>query len=348
MRVDAFPRELGLFESMASGLRSVSHAIYRGGGAAGWAPRAEALLEALFEPRRSGWASGTGSCASLRVNRLLANERALGGAHKGRPRPSCCRISKGSTPSARLREIVETGLPWMAPRSWGDACRPGAPHLARTSSRSDGRKIVGLGAVIVDVTEELAQTASCLCWRGEPRRSGRLKLFSQLRLIVELAVPDFADWCALVLLEGGEARHAAVAASDRATVEKAREMLERLPVDLRAARGVGRVIREGVPDLVPEVEAVPEGTVAELRRMVWRGSARTSPCRWGQAGVMGALCFATGREALDDRSLRFGVELARRLSPALENSASSMQLGARRGARAVPSCRDLRAPLSPS
>lgn len=132
-------------------------------------------------------------------------------------------------------------------------------------------------------------------------------------------------------------------------------MVEQVSLDLEAERGVGRVLREGVPDLIPDVEAVPEGEaplpadIQEILRELRIRSYLSVPL-WRDTGVVGALCFGTraGRR-FDERSVRFGVELARRISLALENTrlleAARREADAREQVLAVVS-HDLRTPLS--
>ena len=74
--------------------------------------------------------------------------------------------------------------------------------------------------------------------------------------VAEAAVPEFADWCSVELLDpDGQLRSLAVTHADPAKVEMARRLRERFPPDLDAPSGIGAVIRTGVPELVPAIPA---------------------------------------------------------------------------------------------
>jgi PAS domain S-box-containing protein len=364
-RVDAFPREeLGLFESMASraGLGIARHvAADEARSALRERREAQVLLEALFESAPVGLGFWDRELRFVRVNRWLADANGLPvEAHIGRtPRELLPALEGLDAMMARLREIVETGRPWIGAEITGETpARPGE----RRAWREDifpvrmGGEIVGLGAVILDVTEELrANDELSLLARLSRDFVVELELDPRLRRAVEIAVPAFADWCALVTLERGAPRHAAVAGADREMAARARELLERVPLDLGAARGVGRVLREGEPELIADVDAMPAGEPAlpnEIQQMLRKLGIRSYlsvPLR-GEAGVVGALCFGTaaGRR-FDERSLRFAVELARRISLALENArlfeAARREAMVREQVLAVVS-HDLRTPLA--
>ncbi len=365
-RVDAFPLEdIGLFESMASraALGIARHLAAEEARRASRERReAQALLEALFEAAPVGLAFLDRDLRYVRVNRWVADANGLPvEAHVGRTPLELLPTVEGlDAVMARWREIIETGRPWIGAEIVGETrAHPGE----RRTWREDffpvrmGGEIVGLGAVIVEVTEERrANDELSMLARLSRDLVADLELEPRLRRAVEIAIPAFADWCALVVLERGVPRRAAVAGIDREQAERALEMLERAPADLATARGLGRVLREGVPDLVPDVDAVLAGErelPIEARRILRRLGIRSYlavPLR-GDGGVAGVLGFgmsASGRR-FDERSLRFGVELARRISLALENArlfeAARREARVREQVLAVVS-HDLRTPLS--
>ena len=187
--------------------------------------------------------------------------------------------------------------------------------------------------------------------------AARPELTAQLDRAAELAVPDFADWSALVLLEpGAKLRRIAVHTADADRRALAREVLERYPIDLEAPRGLGRVLREGETQLVAEADCrFPElvGGTAEGRAFLERLAIRSYlavPLR-GPAGVIGAFAFgmSTSGRCFDERSVPIAVELARRAALAIENA--RLLETARREARAREEIlaivsHDLRTPLS--
>ena len=77
---------------------------------------------------------------------------------------------------------------------------------------------------------------------------------STLQKVARLAVPTFADWCAVDMAgEGGLPRRLAVAHVDPAKVEFAHDLHRRYPPDPDAPHGVPQVIRTGESELVAEI-----------------------------------------------------------------------------------------------
>ena len=68
--------------------------------------------------------------------------------------------------------------------------------------------------------------------------------------VARLAVPTFADWCAIDIVEDGRLHRLAVEHVDPAKVKFAIEIAERYPSDPEAPGGVGEVIRTGRSNLV--------------------------------------------------------------------------------------------------
>jgi PAS domain S-box-containing protein len=145
--------------------------------------------------------------------------------------------------------------------------------------------------------------------------------------MVQLAVPRLADWCALHILEAGEAApvQIAVAHVDPAKVALARDIGRRYPTDPSSPHGVPNVIRTGrselyarlTPELV-EAQAVDEEHRRILREVGLR-SAMIVPLR-GRDRTFGALTFAyaeSGR-AYGEDDLLFAEELAHRAALVIE------------------------------
>jgi PAS domain S-box-containing protein len=72
--------------------------------------------------------------------------------------------------------------------------------------------------------------------------------------VAKLAVPEFADWCAIDLVqENGSIGRLAVAHVDPAKVQWATDLAEKYPADPNAPLGVPHVISTGRPEFVPEI-----------------------------------------------------------------------------------------------
>ena len=68
-----------------------------------------------------------------------------------------------------------------------------------------------------------------------------------------LAVPDFADWCSVDVLVGGEIKQLASSYIDTPGLRRMSEMRARYPLDPNASTGLAKVIRTGETQFMPDV-----------------------------------------------------------------------------------------------
>ena len=66
-----------------------------------------------------------------------------------------------------------------------------------------------------------------------------------LKSVAQLAVPNFADWCAIDLVDDGRLIRLAVEHVDPAKVRFAQEIAERWPSDPESRTGAWEVMRTG-------------------------------------------------------------------------------------------------------
>jgi signal transduction histidine kinase len=244
-------------------------------------------------------------------------------------------------------------------RAWADASVLTVEPLAALE-RALYDAVAAAAQVAADARERFFSARArelALLSRFSDEVAARPDLTARLDRAAELAVPDFADWSALVLLDpGAKLRRIAVHTADADRRVLARDVLERYPIDLRASRGLGRVLREGETELVEEADPRAPGLVGgteEGRALLERLAIRSYlavPLR-GPAGVIGAFAFgmSTSGRRFDERSVPIAVELARRAALAIENA--RLLETARREARAREQIlaivsHDLRTPLS--
>lgn len=91
--------------------------------------------------------------------------------------------------------------------------------------------------------------------RASAELSSSLDYRATLSRVADLAVPGFADWCAVEVLADGTLATLAVAHRDPGRAEQAsRRLRERYPVDPNALHGRGAVIRTGKAEFVERVE----------------------------------------------------------------------------------------------
>lgn len=150
---------------------------------------------------------------------------------------------------------------------------------------------------------------------------------STLRRVADLAVPDFADWCAIDLLEEGSFRRVAVSHVDPAKVALAHELWERYPPQMDAPTGAPAVARTGVSQLVEHVDDALLEQLAlddDQRRLVrdlQLRSGLTVPltARGRTLGVLSFVYAESGR-SYSRADVPFAEDLARRAALAIDNS----------------------------
>ena len=142
-----------------------------------------------------------------------------------------------------------------------------------------------------------------------------------------LAVPTFADWCAVDLLESGGVERVALAHTDPGKLEVGRTLGEEYPPDMTGDTGLAAVLRTGEPEVYPEItdEMLVAGAryerFLELIRAVGMRAAMLVPMKAGGATI-GALTLvqADSARSFDANDLAFAEDLAARAATAGENA----------------------------
>jgi signal transduction histidine kinase len=151
---------------------------------------------------------------------------------------------------------------------------------------------------------------------------------STMQKVARLAVPSFADWCAVDLLEpDGSLRRVAVAHVDPFKVELAHALHRRYPPDPDAPQGVRHILRTGRPELISEVtDALLVETVkdAELLRRVRELGLKSYlgvplQARGKTVGAVTFVAAESGRR-FDATDLAVAEDLAHRAGIAMENA----------------------------
>ncbi len=146
--------------------------------------------------------------------------------------------------------------------------------------------------------------------------------------VAQLAVPDFADWCAVDTLDdGGRLLRLAIAHVDPAKIDALREIDERYPPEPGAAHGIQAVIRTGDPAFIPAITPQMLAAAArdeDHRRMLTALNIQSYICvpLRSAARTLGAMTFVyagSGRH-YTDRDLAFAKEVAVRATLAIENA----------------------------
>ncbi|WP_236516324.1 GAF domain-containing protein [Sandaracinus amylolyticus] len=202
-------------------------------------------------------------------------------------------------------------------------------HVVKSPIVDRGGRVVELVAVARDVTAKkredddqrfLAEASTLL--------ASSIDVDATLSHVVRLAVPRFADWCAVDLLEeDGTIRRIAVAHVDPAKVELAHELHRRVPHDPRATKGVPQVIRTGVSEVHAEISdallvaMVPDPELLRILRELGLRSAMVVPLS-AHGRTVGALSMvsAESQRVYDARAIALVEELGRRAAVAVENA----------------------------
>jgi PAS domain S-box-containing protein len=150
---------------------------------------------------------------------------------------------------------------------------------------------------------------------------------SALQKVARLAVPFFADWCAVDLVAGGDLRRVAVAHADPAKVELAQELYRKYPPNRDAPIGAWHVVRTGRPELVPEIgdemlaSSAPEPQQQQIIRGLGLRSYMGVPLalRDKVLGVITFIAAESGRR-YDEQDLAVASDLAHRAAVAVENA----------------------------
>lgn len=200
---------------------------------------------------------------------------------------------------------------------------------ARGQSYFESGRAVRFVGTILDVTDrKKAEEAQRLLADVGTMVLSSLDYHATLSRLVQMVVPDLADWCAVDMLdEGGTLRRLAVAHPDPEKVELAWKLHERYPPHPDAPHGVSQVLRSGRSELVHEItDAMLQEVGLDdehreiLRRLALRSFMVVPLVARGR--TLGAITFvsAESRRLYGPDDLRMAEELARRAALTVDNA----------------------------
>ncbi|MBE7941290.1 response regulator [Ramlibacter aquaticus] len=177
-----------------------------------------------------------------------------------------------------------------------------------------------------------------------------------LARIARLAVPHFADWCTVDLLAGERLERLAVAHTDPAKEQLAREIHAKYP-PRPGTGGEWKVAMTGEPGLVPEItdamlrEGIADPAELAAIRALGLHSWMAVPIP-GPGRALGVIAFvsAESRRTYGERELAQAMDLAARAAVALENASLVQALRDADAAKDVflaTLAHELRNPLAP-
>ncbi len=202
-------------------------------------------------------------------------------------------------------------------------------HKATPVFHDDGALSL-IVSVIENVTEvKRAELAQRLLAQAGKELSSSLDYEQTLQRVAQLAVPELADWCGVVIRgEGDVLEQVAVAHSDPERVEVARRFGERYPARMTDPTGTPEVVRSGKSQLIPQIteEMLVAAEITDeqldLIRELQMRSVIIVPLEIAGRAPIGALSLvmADSGRVFDEDDLTLAEELARRAATAVENS----------------------------
>jgi PAS domain S-box-containing protein len=201
-----------------------------------------------------------------------------------------------------------------------------------------GGRVLGCVALVRDVTEERAAERDRLFLaEASAALATSDSLESTLETIARLAVPHFADWCVVDLVDdpadpAGSLRRAAVGHVDPAKLALAEEFRRRYPPRPDAPGGVPRVARTGEAELVPVitddmlVQGAEDPEQLETLRGLGLHSYMAVPltAKGRTLGVLTFIAAESGR-TFGPRDLDNAADLGRRIGAALDAARLAQQ-----------------------
>ncbi|HKF69620.1 MAG TPA: PAS domain-containing protein, partial [Vicinamibacterales bacterium] len=187
--------------------------------------------------------------------------------------------------------------------------------------------VVAAGALVVIILLERARRHDRLAaarWAMISRVSALLAEIlhadTTLEDVVRLLVPQFADWCAVHLVEEAGIRRAAVVHADPDIERRLRKRFAEMPFIADASLGPAKVIRTGEFDLLEQAsgESLAGQGDPELLQTAGFGSRISVPLRLRQQ-TFGALSLhRKAPHAYDRGDIEWAQDLAQRIALAIE------------------------------
>jgi PAS domain S-box-containing protein len=189
------------------------------------------------------------------------------------------------------------------------------------------RRMIGVALDITD-RKRVEQTAHFLADASEAL-AGLVDLKNTLQRVASLAVPFFADWCLVDLVDAeGLLRRLTIAHVDPAKVQLAQEIYERWPASREGSEsGPAKIVRTGCPELISEItdemlsQTIQDPHLLAIMRKLGLRSYIGAPLavRGKVLGVLNFISAESGRR-YDATDLEAAEDLAHRAAVAIENA----------------------------
>lgn len=199
-------------------------------------------------------------------------------------------------------------------------------NSARAIGPEGGRPLMAVN-LIEDLTEtKRAELAQRLLAEAARRGTEPGDVATMLQAVAEAAVPGFADWAGVDLLEKGRVRTVAVAHLDPEKVRLGWRLRTEWTVELDAPGGIAEVIRTGRPQLVEAIsdelleQSAQNEEHLDVLRAIGLKSTMIVPLVAGTE-VLGALSYVSSTaRRFGQRDLDLACDLGRQVGIAIKNT----------------------------
>jgi PAS domain S-box-containing protein len=208
--------------------------------------------------------------------------------------------------------------------AWSESERAYDADLTERAEELAGRAAMAVANSRLYLEAQHAQSRLSLLARASDQLASSLDYEQTLKGVAELAVPDFADWCVVDVLDGARLERLAIAHRDPHKIALVEEVARSYPSDERA--GPEKVVRTGESDIRTIDDALLVASARdehhlELLRSLGLGSYICVPMV-ARGVSLGALTFIAddSRRPYGDDDLALAEELARRAATAIDNA----------------------------
>jgi GAF domain-containing protein len=195
--------------------------------------------------------------------------------------------------------------------------------------KNEHGEVIGASKIARDITERKRHEASLRFLAAASKALSDLTdPLSTMQKVARFAIPDFADWCTVDMLDSdGSLRRVAVAHSDPSKIQLANDLQTRYPPDKDQDTGVWQILRSGKAELLSEINdsmLIEKVKDPELLRII-RGLGLTSyigvplTMRGITIGVLTFIMAESGKH-YTKADLQLAVELGQRAATAIENA----------------------------
>jgi PAS domain S-box-containing protein len=195
--------------------------------------------------------------------------------------------------------------------------------------KDTGGQVIGASTIARDITEhKRREQAERFLAEASTALASSLDYETTLATVARLAVPHFADWCSVDMVnEDGTISRLAVAHVEPEKVAWAHELQERYPPDPTEPRGVHNVLRTGESEFYPDipdemlVQSARDAEHLKVMREIGFHSAMLVPLK-ARGKILGVITFVNTESASHHTTedLALAEDLANRAALAVDNA----------------------------